>query len=70
LHPGLDSPPTFYTLSEGSRFVGVTYRTLRRILPKQAPAVLVPARSGEPAPLFPQSWLYAIRRKIAQEKSK
>ena len=56
---------TFYTVVEGARFVGITPRTLQRILPKQAPAVLVPPRGDEPSPLYPLSWLYAVRTKIA-----
>jgi hypothetical protein len=70
LHPAPDNPPTFYTVSEGSRFVGVTARTLMRILPKQSPAVLAPARSGEPAPLYSMSWLHVIRQKIASGEIK
>jgi hypothetical protein len=66
LHPGPDKPgPTFYTISEGARFVGITERVLRRLLPKEAPAVLAPARPGEPSPLYPLRWLHSVRQKIA-----
>ena len=41
-----------------------------RILPKQSPAVLAPARSGEPAPLYSMSWLHVIRQKIASGEIK
>jgi hypothetical protein len=43
---------------------------LKRILPKQAPAVSVPPKGGEPAPLFPLSWLHVIRQKIASGEIK
>jgi hypothetical protein len=65
LYPGPDNAPTFYTIVEGARFVGITRRMLKRILPKEAPAFLCPAGSGDPHPLYPMSWLHAIRKQIA-----
>jgi hypothetical protein len=62
-----DNSPTFYTVTEGARFVGIGLKILQKILPKEAPAILAPSQSSrsEPEPLYPLSWLHAIRQAIA-----
>jgi hypothetical protein len=66
LHPGPNGePPVLYTFAEAARFAGITQAVAKRIFPKRTPAVLVPIGGGEPAPLFPEPWLHAIRRMIA-----
>ncbi len=65
--PGPANPPTFYTQVEGARFVGVSQMAFRTILKNQglcAPAKLVGGES-EGLGLWPELWLRAIRRLIA-----
>ena len=60
-----DKPPTFFTLREGARFVGITEQVANRIFPKETPAILIPDQASEPHRLYPESWLMAIRKLIA-----
>ena len=67
--PGPDKPVVLYTTEEAWKFVGVTGRTLKRILGSRQPdAILSPSGTREPWPLWSEGLLRLIRQAIATGK--
>lgn len=66
LWPEPDHQPTYYLMSEAWRLVGVTEKTLKRILgDREPPAILIPDQAAQPFNLWPEPMLMEIRRAIS-----
>jgi hypothetical protein len=63
----LGRPDVYYSLPEAARFVGITVGTLKKMLPKDPPAIAV-GGSDTPYNLWPEIWLYGLRKTIGAGK--
>src|SRR5258708_25337938 len=62
--PSAKQCPTLYSVNEAAWLVGVTRNKFLKIAPP-APAVAISAGCEKEYPLWPEPWLYDLRRRIA-----
>jgi hypothetical protein len=65
--PGASRPVTYYTFPEASRFVGVGITAFKRIIGK-TPAPAIQVGTDKTYDLWPEPFLYLIRKAIAEER--